>query len=332
MATLSVPEHGPVCLDDGETRRDLPKSALSWSSRIGSTSRRATLPDGSVFETSDNDQVDRLVRSRGGAFVIPPSRLERLRPALLSLVVVATLAFFISLRWTLPWLGDTAAAFLPQAVEAHIGVNTLKTLDRIAFHPSELPAPTRHAVLAVFDKLKTHANAPENLSLAFRRGGSLVGANALALPGGHVIITDELVALAESPEALAGVLAHEIGHVEHRHGVRQLGRVMGLSAVVLLMTGDASSMANDVGVFGAGLLELSFSRGFEREADTRGVVLMRQAGKDPESLAVLLERLQGLTEAGDIIPAWLSSHPSTPERVQRIRQQAAEQNVDPRPR
>ncbi|MFD4841401.1 M48 family metallopeptidase, partial [Achromobacter sp. NPDC058515] len=320
-ATLECRADGSLTVHDGETQHTLPPRSLRWSSRIGTTPRRAALPDGSVFETTDNDQVDRLERAQGrhGAGLL--HRLEHVRTHWLALAAVAMLVFFVGLRWTIPWLGDTAATFVPHAVEVRIGAGVMDTLDRMAFRPTALPAETRKAIQSVFDDLAAHSDAPAgSLRLAFRSGRRYVGANALALPGGQIVVTDELVKLAGSPDTLAGVLAHEIGHVEHRHGMRRLGRVAGLSAVVMLMTGDVASMTHDIGVFGAGLLDLSYSRGFEREADARGVALTRQAGKDPESLAVLLERLSAHSKDRGEEPSWLSSHPPTEERVERIRQ------------
>lgn len=319
-AALKPLPDGSVLLDDGASTQALAPGALSWSSPIGTTARRAMLPDGAIFETRDNDRADRLARCGGQRSATLLHQLECLRSSWLAFVVVAVMVFVISLRWTVPWLGDNAAALLPHAVEVRIGNSVMDALDRVALHPSELPVSTRQAILVVFDDLKAHANAPAgSLRLAFRKGGALVGANALALPGGQIVVTDEIVTLAQSPEALAGVLAHEIGHVEHRHGIRQLGRVFGLSAAVMLMTGDISSMTHDIGVMGAGLLELSFSRGFELEADARGVALMRQTGRDPDTLAHFLERMDERLSDADPLPAWLSSHPSTLERTRHIR-------------
>ena len=83
----------------------------------------------------------------------------------------------------------------------------LETLDRLSFRDSELPAEKRQAIQTEFDALAAHAQvAHGKLELLFRRGGGrLVGANALALPGGRIVVTDELLALAPAPADLAGV-------------------------------------------------------------------------------------------------------------------------------
>ena len=138
-ATLTPQPDGSLLLDDGATPRALAPGALRWSSRIGATARRATLPDGAVFETHDNDGADAGARhGQHSAGLL--HRLERIRAPLLALVLLATLAFFVGLRWTVPWLGDAASRFVPDAVETRIGAAVLETLDRLSFRDSELPA------------------------------------------------------------------------------------------------------------------------------------------------------------------------------------------------
>ena len=296
--------------------------SLRWSSRIGTTARRAILPDGAVFESNDNDQIDLLERAQGPGCTSRLHRLENLGAPFLVLATLIAVAVLISLRWAIPWIGDAAAQLVPQAVEARIGTGVLDTLDRVALNPTQLPLATRQTIQAVFDDLALQADVPAGrLQLLFRQGGRLVGANALALPGGQIVVTDELADLAQTADSLAGVLAHEIGHVQHRHGMRRLGRIAGLSVVALLITGDVTSAVHDIGVLGTGLLDLSYSRQFEGEADAGGVALMRKVGRDPALLAGLLEKLGEKSGAAGETSRWLSSHPSTGERIRLIREE-----------
>ncbi len=319
-ATLTLEADGTLCLTvDGQA--GVEKIAPPrWSSRVGSSGRRTELADGRIFETHDNDAVDTLERKLGGASSSFMHRLEHLRLHLLALAAVAVVAFVIGLRWVIPWIGDISAQWVPYSVEARIGEGVMTTLDRAVLRPSKLSEPRQAAIQAVFDDLSRHSSAPPgSLKLAFRSGAA-VGANALALPGGWIVVTDDLVELAREPETVAGVLAHEIAHVEERHGLRRLARVAGLSAVTMLMTGDVSDMVHEVAVLGAGVLDLSYSRAFEREADARAVALLQRSGRDPESLALLLERLTADAQRRGEPPAWLSSHPPTAERARAIRQ------------
>lgn len=317
-AALQWQADGGVVLLQGQAHRTLLAGALRWSSRVGNTARRATLPDESVFETEDNDQVDQLERIHGRRSHLLHC-LEHLNMTMLALAAVVTLALIVSLRWTVPLLGDTIAHAIPAATDARIGANVLQTLDRVMLRPSQLPPARQQAIQAIFDELLAQAEPGQaKPRLLFREGGPLLGANAMALPGGSVIVTDELVRLAEIPEALAGVLAHELGHIQHRHGMRRLVRLAGLSSVTLFLTGDASDLLHEASVLGTGILDLSYSRDFERDADATAVALMRKTGKDPALLAKLLERLDAQSTVTGAVPNWLSSHPSTEERKRLI--------------
>ena len=136
---------------------------------------------------------------------------------------VATLLLLAGLyRYGLPALAAGAAAVTPNIVVQSMDKGTLETVDRLLLSQTKTSAARQSEVKALFDdvaKASGHVDPP--LNLLFRNGGR-VGANAFALPGGTIVVTDELVELAGSPRAVAAVVAHEMGHVHHRHGLRQL--------------------------------------------------------------------------------------------------------------
>lgn len=133
--------------------------------------------------------------------------------------------------------------------------------------------------------------------------------NAFAGPGGQIVIYEGLIAAAGSAEEVAAVLAHEIGHVVQRHAARSLVRELGLDFIVTLLFGDL-----ELGSVGWELLNLRYSRDFEREADARALSLLAAAGIDSRGEVEAFERAQ-LDEAirGRIHPL-LSTHPPTAER------------------
>ena len=108
------------------------------------------------------------------------------------------------------------------------------------------------------------------VTLHFRNAPD-IGANAFALPGGDVVVTDGLVELATSPEQVAAVVAHELGHVAHRHGLRNMVQASILAALVSYWTGDFSSLAT---AGATAVLSAAYSRDFEREADDYGADLV----------------------------------------------------------
>ena len=153
--------------------------------------------------------------------------------------------------------------------------------------------------------------------------------NAVALPGAQVLLFDELVQEAESPEELAGVLGHEIGHVRERHVMTSLLRQFGLS---VLLSGANTRVGDTV----LGLTQMGYSREAEREADRFARARLAASDISPIGSAEFFERLSkeedgnaDEDEAADAQEAggpsrWLASHPSTRERARAYRAAARE--------
>ncbi len=140
--------------------------------------------------------------------------------------------------------------------------------------------------------------------------------NAFALPGGRVYILSALLDRARSPDELAGVLAHEFGHVSHRDGVRRLIRDGGTGFLVGLLFGDVSGAG--AALYAArSLLSSAYSRDIEAGADGFAIDIMHKLGRPTAPLGDLLLRITGPEAAAFSI---LSDHPLTPERVDRLAQ------------
>jgi predicted Zn-dependent protease len=154
--------------------------------------------------------------------------------------------------------------------------------------------------------------------------------NAFALPGGYIYIHSETILAARNVAELAGVIAHEVGHVALRHvaknyrrqqGVGSLYRI-GVYAASLLGGGLAGSAANLGGGLAAAAYLNSYGRDAEREADAFAVEVMPRAGYDPEGLVTFFKTM--LSESGGQPPAWLSSHPTTVERIEKTQRMIEE--------
>lgn len=151
--------------------------------------------------------------------------------------------------------------------------------------------------------------------------------NAFAIPGGYIYVTRGLLALAQDESQVAGVIAHEMGHVNARHSAQQMSQGI-LAQVGLQVLGIAtgSNVATQVGGIGADLYMKGYSRAHEFEADALGVKYLAAAGYDPYAEAKFLQQLQRSTEleariagkaAGQEMAGYFSTHPQTPERVTR---------------
>jgi Zn-dependent protease with chaperone function len=136
----------------------------------------------------------------------------------------------------------------------------------------------------------------------------------MALPGGTVVVTDELVKLAGHDEEILAVLAHELGHVQERHGLRMALQAMGAGAILVALTGDLSSVSDLAAGLPAVLLQSGYSRSMEREADDHAWRGLNATCIAPQRFADILRRLDAKpTETG-----LLDSHPGTAERIRQF--------------
>jgi beta-barrel assembly-enhancing protease len=144
--------------------------------------------------------------------------------------------------------------------------------------------------------------------------------NAFALPAGYVFVNFGLIEAADSPDQVAGVLAHEIQHAMRRHGLRNVIARLGLTLIVGLAVGDVQGMGGIVGSMAAEMAGLSFSRDQEEEADRLGLELLYAANFDPDGLPAFFDKLKDKEkELGMALPSFLSTHPDTDSRVAGLR-------------
>lgn len=317
-ATLQLQADGQWLLMAGDVRVSLDPQLVQVSDRIGSIPRRLALVDGAEFETTDNDGMDALL----GEHIRPHSRfvhaLERNWGVALASLAGVVLVSILMVKYGLPAMAGWAAARLPPETDRLIGAQTLQVLDRSVMDASQLH-PQRQAQLAnLFTRMTATLADGHEYRIEFRHSPRL-GPNALALPSGIVVVTDELVGLAKNDEEIEAVLAHEIGHVQGRHALRQLIQGAGISILALVVLGDVSSVSA-LGSAAPVLLQAKNSRDFEREADAYARSWMQQAGVPGSRFDDILCRMTQTRGANgknqdSEVPVFLSTHPSTAERA-----------------
>ena len=310
------------------------------SSRIGDTPRSIYFPTGAKFETPDNAALDRLLSQAG----VAQSWLHRLeskgRYVLLALVVVVLFVWGM-LQFGVPALAKAAAFSLPASVNAQVGRGALEILEQRVFAPSQLPEPRRERLRRRFAAFVSGVPMDTPIHVIFRDASKSIGANALALPSGTVIFTDQLVRLARNDDELVAVLAHEMGHVANRHGMRQTIQGSALGVLSVLIFGDVSSVSSAVVALPVLLTRLGYSRQFEREADAYAVDALRRQGIALEHFRDSLLRLGRPTPCapkgeprtdcksdetkGGRFDGYLSTHPPTRERLEFIGAQNGEE-------
>lgn len=301
-----------VTLADGSETYEV--TFLRLSDRIGTIPRKIFFEDNSIFETPDNDGVD-LAFAKTKHYASWLTRVEGSFKFLAIAVVVTFACLFALYRWGVPAIASVAADYTPTPVVTAIDAGTRDTVDRLLFDESKLSQERKDELTALFNELAAISGQDDPpLRLLFRDGGGL-GANAIALPGGTIILTDQLEELIESDDEIAGVFAHEIGHVHERHSLKQIYRILGLTFMISLVGGDSGQIVEEV-LGQAVLIEtFSYTRSFETSADAYSVKVMKQAGRDPLAFVDLLDRVYkkyGLDPNADT--TWLDTHPGNKDR------------------
>ncbi len=298
-------------------RLDVPLGKVRVDPPVGGTRRALHLPDGAQLQTDDHAAVETLF-PRAHALEGWVHGLERRWPyALAALAVTAVVAWW-SVVDGLPLAAKIVSGFVPVAWEAKLGEQTLEFFEGRLCRPSALGAARRQALQQRFARLTAGLADGYSYRLLPRdcRG---VGANAFALPGGTVVMTDALVKLAQSDDQISAVLAHEIGHVRHRHGLRMALQAAGLAALAAALFGDATSITSLATTLPVALLQSGYTRELETEADDYAFRRLRKIGLSPKAFAeimLLLEKDHKKRSGGDS-RNYFSTHPATAKRIER---------------
>lgn len=143
--------------------------------------------------------------------------------------------------------------------------------------------------------------------------------NAAAAPGGYIIIFRGLIDKSNGPEALAGVLAHEIGHVIERHGTENIVKVLGLSAILSTMTGNTSGVVGESTAIATNLIAKGYSRDAEREADEIAIRMLNRTNIKGAGLVSFFQRVAAKQGSSQGLGTYLSTHPDSKTRAARIK-------------
>jgi predicted Zn-dependent protease len=243
---------------------------------------------------------------------------------------ILAVPFFIYVVWYLaiPSLADRVAMQVPVEWEVKLGETVLNGV--LADSVKEPDPQKKEVIDRIVDRLLTaDPDQPYEIKV-YIFPKEIV--NALALPGGHIILFQGLLDKTETPEELAGVLAHEIQHVTLRHSTRAIIRALASSVLITLMVGDSNGVMQGVIDVAGELNGLRLSRRMENEADEKGMEMVQAAEIDPLQMISMYEKLMEeekkvmsqIKEAvGPEKDSWFdyfSTHPAGEDRIQNLKQ------------
>ena len=241
-------------------------------------------------------------------------------------LVAVSMAALLAVLWAgLPRFADEVAEIIPTTWETSLGESLVEpTVRQLALFDTAVTtawctARRGHDVLEALTRRLAPAESPYRFQVHV---ASLEMVNAFALPGGQIVLTRGFLRFVESPDEVAGVLAHEIGHVVRRHTTAAVIEALGLAFLFGVMLGDPGTAA--IGSAGEILVGLGFRREAETEADESALELLGRAGMSTQGLADFFDRLERKTGDMPEILHLLSTHPPEESRRELFEQSATE--------
>jgi Zn-dependent protease with chaperone function len=299
---------GPITLPASDARLTRSSCNSPWL---------LSFADGSYCELRDGHEALAPLRQAGVVSVQMPgfvSMLERdWRLVALSIAFLATavLVFYV---WLLPKLAEAGTQMMPASMDARLGRAVFAELEGRMLQPSGLDMDQRDKIDWRFRELLGSESGQYTLFIRH----SSAGPNAFALPGKTVVLTDELVTLVDGDlDAITGVLAHELGHLESHHALRSVIQTSALSILGAALIGDYSSLLAAVPVT---LGQLRYSRAFEADADSYAHTLLCTRKIDSARTALFFDRIAVKSgNLAELVPDYLRTHAASRQRAEFFR-------------
>lgn len=309
----SLAENGLEIRDGGGLIETWPYAVIRRERRDGLSSlqradatARLTIAD-EAFLDALRARCPRLDRMGGG----------RKRAAALAAAALAVVTLAVAAVEYLPQIG---ARLLPVAWEEQLGDQVVDVAglifsgERAQWCESDTG---REAIDTLVERLTDGLDSPYQLKVRVLESKRV---NAFAVPGGRIVVLSGLIAAATSPEEFAGVLAHEIGHVAHRHPAEAILRRMSEGQLLSFATGNAAG-GGAITAIADTMIGASHSRSAEAEADATALDLLGHARISPGGFAEFFERI--VAKGDDSKGSILASHPADAARAKRARERAA---------
>lgn len=216
--------------------------------------------------------------------------------------------------YVVPELADHLAKNIPIKLESKLG-ESIYQQNMLAY---TIDSAKTKQVNEYFKALNIASNYPINITVV-----DFDEINAFAMPGGHIVIYSGMLKQMKKQEELAGVLAHEYAHIYYRHSLRALARSLANYTLLSLVIGDVSGFSGVLIENADNIHSLKYSRELETQADDYAFALLESKHINPEGMIWLFEGLQKIQAKKEIqidVPEFLSSHPETKHRIEKMKE------------
>ena len=261
---------------------------ITVQAKLGAAKRLIDLPDKSRLEAVEISALEAAMPSQSSTFWRALHYVENHFGWVLVALIATVLAGWLFLQFGVPKLAEYVAKATPPTMEIKIGKQALDGLDQLYFSPSKADPARKASIAAALKQLCATIQDCPQYQLEFRNGG-MIGANAFALPGGFMVVTDQIIELSKNDTEIIAVLAHELGHVKQRHAFRQSLQGVLSGLILAAITGDVSTIGSGLP---AVLMQMRYSRELETEADIYALNALQKACLPPKAFADILQRLE----------------------------------------
>ncbi|MEH6445692.1 MAG: M48 family metallopeptidase [Oceanospirillaceae bacterium] len=297
-------------------------SLLSSPSAIPGVPMEIIFTDGSKFVA--NDSNDRLA-----LFSNKAEKLEKNRALAFACILIIPCFVWYFITIGMPAFVANSVKYLPDSVAQEMGDQSFYLIKEAFLEPSELSLKKQREVKQLWQLTLKNLDLPINKYKLHIFQSDYFSANAFALPNGTVVVTDDLLLLLkDNSDALLAILLHEIGHVERQHSLRLVAQSISNTIIISVFLGDMEGFAEGLIGVGAAVIQNTFSREMETEADDYALQKLGQLGKSPTSFAQALQSLMDLQSKSDrsiksdknSILRYMSTHPAIEERINKANQ------------
>ncbi len=269
--------------------------------------------------------IERLAPNTKRHFRKPLHRSTWLAVALLAGIgaVVAGSALYV---WGIPAFADAAASRVPVSWEERLGQRMVQEIGMLGERCTD--AERLGVIDQIVSRLRSGVpSTPYTFHVTVLANSTL---NALAAPGGYIVVFHGLLTKTRTPEELAGVLVHEMQHVVQRHGTRALVRKQSMGVLISALSGDGRGLASALNAAGT-LGQLRYSRGDEDSADREGMKMLQAAQIDPRGMVDVFQTLQREAGSAPGGPPYLQTHPPINARIEALQRLASQAHYVPVP-
>lgn len=229
-------------------------------------------------------------------------------------IILAFLIFMVGTLISLPFIRASIVDAVPIEWEVQLGNSIFDNSEK----ENEIHIPiVDHAIKDMSQRLiDAVGKSPYNFQFSVVENEVV---NAYALPGGHMVIYTGLILKADSPEEVAGVMAHEIQHILNRHSLNRLVSSLEYYTIFSIFFGDAGGLLAILEEAGLSLVTSSFDREQESESDFRGLKLLEKAKINPEGMITFFDKLSQQEGRIAQLTQYVSTHPSSHDRVLKLK-------------